>query len=380
MSLLVILSLIATVVAVRQQRIATAAEAARSRQLATQSAALLTSDPDLAALLAIEAYRTSPTTEATTSLYAAAALPLRHRLVGHTGSVYGVAFSPDGSILTTSSGHDHALRRWDTATGRLIETIEGAGESSFGNPVYSPDGRLFTTLEIETGEVTIRDAVTGEAVSTLSDPFWEAGPSVFSVDGSVLATTRGRYVSPPGTATVRLYDTATGQQVPSSTALVEERDGVALSGDLYASVGFDRSVRIQGTATGHTVATVPHDGEEASLLAFSPDGQVLATASLDGIVHIRDADTGRSLVTFNAPGRLANAIAFNADGTTLATAGLDGGIVLWDVGTGRSLVTFNGHTGTVFSLRFSPDGATLASAGEDGTARLWNVPPGRGSR
>ena len=54
-----------TGVSEQQQRLAL------SRRLAAQSAAELTTDPDTAALTAIAAYRTSPTIEATKSLYAA---------------------------------------------------------------------------------------------------------------------------------------------------------------------------------------------------------------------------------------------------------------------------------------------------------------------
>ncbi|MET7913880.1 hypothetical protein ABZS98_37820 [Streptomyces avermitilis] len=83
-------------------------------------------DPDLDSLLAIEAYRTSPTAEATTSLDAAAELPLQRRLTGHKDAVTSVAFSPDGRTLATGS-QDNTARLWDTATGHaratLIDTV-----------------------------------------------------------------------------------------------------------------------------------------------------------------------------------------------------------------------------------------------------------------
>jgi WD40 repeat protein len=61
------------------------------------------------------------------------------RLVGHSGVIYGMTFSPDGSRLM-SLGNDGALI-WDTATWRLILRIPlpQAFSGAFG-----PDGRLVT--------------------------------------------------------------------------------------------------------------------------------------------------------------------------------------------------------------------------------------------
>ncbi|KJY20226.1 hypothetical protein VR46_44185, partial [Streptomyces sp. NRRL S-444] len=58
-------------------------QAALSRQLAAQSGRLISANPELASLLAVQAYRTSHTPESMASLRTAAALPLHRRLVGH---------------------------------------------------------------------------------------------------------------------------------------------------------------------------------------------------------------------------------------------------------------------------------------------------------
>ncbi|WP_053698473.1 WD40 repeat domain-containing protein [Streptomyces sp. NRRL F-5755] len=109
-------------------------QVALSRQLAAQSTNLLSRNPDLACLLAVRAYRTAPTKEAAESLFAAARVPLRHRLTGHKGAVNTVAVSPDGRTLATSGDIDGTvqLREPDLklrATTDWIETAVSTGRT-----------------------------------------------------------------------------------------------------------------------------------------------------------------------------------------------------------------------------------------------------------
>ncbi|MEV4415965.1 trypsin-like peptidase domain-containing protein, partial [Catellatospora sp. NPDC049609] len=125
-----------------RQAAVTAQREAQSRQLAAQSTTLIDANSDLASLLAVLAYRTSPTTEAIASLYAAAALPLRRRL-SHTSSVWSVAFSPDGDTLATGSG-DRTVRLWDPDTEQPHTTLTGHTGGVL-SVAYSPDGRTLAT-------------------------------------------------------------------------------------------------------------------------------------------------------------------------------------------------------------------------------------------
>jgi hypothetical protein len=77
-------------------------------------------------------------------------------LVGHVQHVTGVSFSPDGTLLATSS-FDGTVRIWDEATGlplRLIQLSEPVWDVAF-----SPDGETVATAD-EAGGVRIWDACT----------------------------------------------------------------------------------------------------------------------------------------------------------------------------------------------------------------------------
>src|SRR5688572_10562069 len=85
-------------------------------------------------------------------------------LAGHEGSVLGVAFSPDGSRLATSS-RDNTVKLWDAKTWTLLTTLSHHTDNVFA-VVYSPAGDALATCG---GDKTIQllDPGTGKVARVL---------------------------------------------------------------------------------------------------------------------------------------------------------------------------------------------------------------------
>ncbi|MFD9791518.1 helix-turn-helix domain-containing protein [Streptomyces sp. NPDC059070] len=416
LAVLVVLALVAAVLAWGQRQDAEAAQRqAQSRQLAAQSQTLLATDADLASLLAVAAYRASPTAEASTALYAAAALPLQRRLVpdASEGKATTVAFAPDGRTVAVGTARG-VLRLWDTATGRSRSLARTAG--AVGALAFSPDGRSLAVGA--KGSVRVWDTVTGRAEAQFAFTDLPDGPDglAYDRDGRTLtislghgtirrwepSTGRARTVlvgaldlpavsgdpnaaAPDGyDATVRLKDPADGQERTIAVGThISRPPAVSPDGDTVALGHDDGAVRLRNVRTGRTEATLKQDSGRVELLRFSPDGRTVVTGYASGPVRLWNRDNGDVRTLTDSTGTY-DAV-FSPDGTTLATGTSDGlpgqgGVTVRDAATGSITATLAGYSGRPGALTAAPDGHAVASVDSEGTVRLVDVTRSRRTR
>jgi len=302
-------------------------------------------------------------------------------LMGHTGRVHSVAFSPDGTLLA-SQADDGTVRLWNVPAGTLRSSLQPGGRSSRGGAgmAFAPDGTL---CAIGAGTAQLWRAGDGTLLRVLDGTAAGVSSVAVAPTGRLLAVGSGW--SERHEPLIQLWDAADGRRLRTLQA---QHFGavvsLAFSPDGALLAAGDEHIRLWRVADGALVQILPALPEAALVcgLAFAPDGTMLAAGSGDNVVRLWRVADGmlRYALVGPAAAGYVRSVAFAPDGRLLA-AGMSasGAVQVWRIPQGTLIRTPDGPPGGVNGVAFSPDGALLAWGAADGTVYVWRMPQACGA-
>jgi len=153
--------------------------------------------------------------------------------------------------------------------------------------------------------------------------------------------------------------------------------GLAFSpdGQILASCGYDRLVKLWKVPTGEALATLKDHSDAVYDVAFASHGGLLASVAADRTVKIWDVRTGHRLYSLGEATDWLYTVTWHPDGRRVAAGGVDRSIRVWEARAdgARLLHSVFAHQGAVLRLAYSPDGKLLVSLGEDRVVKVWDA-------
>lgn len=343
-------------------------------------------------------------------------------LNGETGQVlYVVAeesirasFSPDGTRFVSVNRAEDKARVYDTKTGELLLTLNGAPRS-VQDAGFSPDGERVISQgglgEYDPTTIHVWDSQTGEELFNLKPDLanhreiwispqgtyylsrdkngqidvWNAQTQAFIHTIPVLAehsifsedrvplyvlgwSEDDRLLIGSQDEAINVWDPRTG----SMQYRLSSRPGLFRSNSqagITATLPRKKIVKLWDSETGRLVRELKGHSQIVEDFIFSPDGSLAASASVDGEVKIWNPSLGRSI------GETTDSIyqgAYSPAGDTIVTAQKSGMVSVFDAASGRKRFEFKAHLNSAHSVAFSPDGSWFVTGGTDHMARIWD--------
>jgi len=270
-----------------------------------------------------------------------------------------VAISPGGRTLASGAA-DRTIQLWDLDTGELRSTLR---DTDWVGPLsFAADGRTLASGSADQS-VKLWDMETGQVRAVFKHPGPVRSVSV-STDGKVVASAGDDQM-------VALWESASGQLLNTLSGHTGAVLHVAFSPDgvSLASSGADGITRLWDVESGDLQTLFRHHLGPIHHAAFAPDGRTMASASADGTVKVWNVEAEQVSLTLTEE---ATSVAFSPDGSILATGG-ETTIKLWVVRTGQILTTIEMDSDWVKSLSFSPDGKALAWVDDDEVVEVWDL-------
>ncbi len=246
-------------------------------------------------------------------------------VIEHPRGVRTVAWSPTGNFFV-SGDFGGTLRLFDAGTAKLTKEIQ-PGDMIEGVRITENETRLITTHS--NGDVLIFALPTLQEVHRFTAAHQEnIWGMALSPDGKLLATAgKDKHVRIVDLEALKVVHELQHPNVTNGLAF-------SLDGKRLLTGCYDAAIRVFDVESGkQTNMLRGHDRNGVTDLQFSTAGDLLASAGFDKTVRVwdcADLDKPRLTKTLRGHDRMVFGVAISPPGDSIASAGWDDKLILWN--------------------------------------------------